>query len=166
MDATRLPRATLLGNFLGCQIIADFAMRYPGRVTCLVMVGPTTDPSARTARPQIFRAALTAPAERPSLIPLVAAEYAMVGPRRLLQELRRMLDDRIEEKLPQITAPCLVVRGARDAIVPQCWAEEVARLVRTHRVVVVPGWGHGLNYSAPLELAGIVRSFLRERRLS
>lgn len=38
---------------------------------------------------------------------------------------------RIEEVLPRIQAPTLVVRGPRDPIIPPRWAEEAAGSSRT-----------------------------------
>ena len=70
------------------------------------------------------------------------------------------MEDRIEEKLPHVRVPALVVRGSKDPIVPQRWAEEVARLLPMGRLVVVPGAPHTLVYDAPLELARVVRPFL------
>src|SRR3712207_4254294 len=49
MEAVGIDRAALLGNSLGCQIIVDFALRYPERITRAVLVGPTMDRGARTA---------------------------------------------------------------------------------------------------------------------
>lgn len=39
------------------------------------------------------------------------------------------LHDRLEDKLPHIQAPVLVVRGARDPICNQHWCEEIVRLL-------------------------------------
>jgi 2-hydroxy-6-oxonona-2,4-dienedioate hydrolase len=57
------------------------------------------------------------------------ADYADAGVGRALRTFGRALADRIEDKLPLVQAPTLVVRGARDPIVPQAWAEEVSRLL-------------------------------------
>ena len=45
------------------------------------------------------------------------------------EDFRYALEDRIEKKLSHVHVPSLVVRGGRDPIVPQHWAEEVARLL-------------------------------------
>ena len=58
--------------------------------------------------------------------------------------------------------PTLVVRGERDPIVPQYWAEEVARILPRGRLAVVPEAGHALNYSRPHDLARLVRAYLSE----
>lgn len=87
-------------------------------------------------------------------------DYRDAGLRRALDAFRRMIEDPIEEKLPRIQAPTLVVRGSRDPIVPQRWAEEVTHLLPRGRLVVIPGAAHTINYSAPRELARATLSFL------
>ena len=47
--AAGLGRPALLANSVGCQIAVDCAVRHPWRVGRMVLVGPTTDPAARTA---------------------------------------------------------------------------------------------------------------------
>jgi pimeloyl-ACP methyl ester carboxylesterase len=71
-----------------------------------------------------------------------------------------MLRDRVEDKLPVITAPTLVVRGGKDPIVSQAWAEDVARRLPKGRLVVLPTAGHAVNYNAPADLAALVREFV------
>src|SRR5690348_12790329 len=58
MEVMQLPPAVLLGNSLGCQIIVDFALRYPERITHAVLVGPAIDQRAHTVHQQAFRLAL------------------------------------------------------------------------------------------------------------
>lgn len=161
MDAVGLGRAAFLANSMGCQTVAEFAVRWPERVDRLILVGPSAEAGARSFWPHLLRLVRTAWAERPSLIPLVAWEYARAGPPDLYREMRHMFADRIEDKLPRIEAPVLVVRGENDAIVPQRWAEEVARLAGADGVQVIPGAGHALNYTAADELMRTIRPFLR-----
>jgi pimeloyl-ACP methyl ester carboxylesterase len=49
------------------------------------------------------------------------------------------------------------VRGTRDAIVTQRWAEAAAELVGAE-LVVIPG-AHALNFSSPAALARVLRRF-------
>ena len=160
MRARGIGVAVLVGNSFGCQVVADFAVRHAGHIGAAVLIGPTIDRRARRALLQLGRLLAASVYERPALWFLVAGEYARTGPRRLLGTLRHALGDAIETKLPRLTVPVLVVRGARDAIAPQEWAEELVRVLPRGRLAVVPGAGHALNYSAPRELAAIVRSFL------
>jgi pimeloyl-ACP methyl ester carboxylesterase len=164
MRALRLPRAALLGNSFGCQIIAEFGVRHPALITRAVLQGPTIDPRARSAARQILRWALNSPFEPAvawtSLGSVVRQDYRDAGVRRVIATFGRALADRIEDKLPRLQAPTLVVRGARDPIVPQRWAEEAVRLLPRGRLVVVPGAAHTMCFTSPDELACVVRAFL------
>jgi pimeloyl-ACP methyl ester carboxylesterase len=153
----------LLGNSMGCQILVDLAVRYPARVRRLVLVGPTMDSHARTAPRQLARLALDSVREAPSQPFVVAYDYVLFGFRRFRQTFHHALADRVEDKLPRVLAPTLVVRGERDPIASQRWvAEFTARLPRG-RMAVVPGAAHSVNYMAADALADLVRGFLRER---
>lgn len=162
MEAVRVSRAAFLGNSFGCQVAAELAVRRPDLVEKLVLQGPTTDPRARTAAGLITRWLLDAPKESPSQGLIILRDYRQAGLRRAADAFRRMLEDHIEEKLPRIEMPTLVVRGSRDPIVPQRWAEEVTDLLPEGRLVVIPGAAHTLNYSAPLELSRVVLPFFQE----
>jgi pimeloyl-ACP methyl ester carboxylesterase len=90
------------------------------------------------------------------------ADYLRAGPVRDFVTLRHALRDRMEEKLPQVQAPALVIRGEHDPIVPQRWAEEVAALLPHGRLAVVRGAAHVVNYSRPDEVARLVTQFFDE----
>ena len=67
-----------------------------------------------------------------------------------------MPSDRLEEVLPRVACPVFVVRGERDRIVSQRWAEEVARVARAPQPMVVPGWGHAVHYDDPDTIAALI----------
>ncbi len=161
MDKINLPRAIFLGNSLGCQVLTDLAVRYPARVDRLILTGPTLDPHARTLLQQFLRLLSDGPREPLSLsVPLVRDIFAG-GPLRALETFRYALRDPICQKLKQIQAPTLVVRGSRDPISTQRWAEEAVALLPNGRLVVIPGAPHAVNYSAPDALVDVVCAFLK-----
>jgi 2-hydroxy-6-oxonona-2,4-dienedioate hydrolase len=100
MDAVGLDRAALLGNSAGCQVVAGLAARRPGRVERAVLVGPTFDPRARTARQQVWRWFRNNRNERPSQAAISFRDYRKAGVQRAWRTFRHALEDRIEEKLP------------------------------------------------------------------
>ena len=161
MEANALERAALVANSLGCQVIVDLSVRRPELASALVLAGPTIDPRGRNAAVQIARWFMDWPGERPSLGLAHLQDYARAGMRRALHTFRHALSDRIEDKLPLVQCPTLVVRGERDPIVPQRWAEEVTRLIPRGRLLVIPGGPHCVNYSTPRAFARVVRIFLR-----
>ena len=160
MDRVGLERPHLLGNSFGCQVIADLAARHPDRIGRLVLQGPTIDPHARSAWRQALRWLAVAPFERYSEMLLLLRDVWDLGPRRAVDMIRIALHDPIEQKLSRLVAPTLVVRGTRDAIVPQHWAEEAARLLPNGRLVVIERAAHTINYSQPAWLADVVLPFL------
>ena len=159
MESVSLDRAALLGNSLGCQVIVRFAIKYPERLTKAVLVAPTIDPRARSPVLQAWRLLLDAPREAPFMLLIAIREYLRVGPRRTWSTLKEAVQAPVEERLSRVQVPTLVVRGERDPIVPQGWAEEVAKLLPRGRLFVVPDAPHAVNYSAPAALVRVVWPF-------
>ncbi len=160
MDTAGLRRAMFIGNSLGCEILVELALRHPERVVSLVLQGPTPEPAARTASQQIWRYIVTGQYERSPLSWVSLSDYMICGVRRFVQTFRYMLEGRIEDKLPRVQHPCLVVRGTRDRIVSQEWAEEAARLLPNGRLTIVPGAAHAINFSSPREFRRAILTFL------
>jgi len=120
------------------------------------------DPRARTVPREVRRFLLDMPREPLSLLPIELLDYLSAGTRRAWQTFRYALEDRIEEKLPNVRVPTLVVRGSRDPIVPQRWAEEATSLLPKGRLAVIPGAAHTANYGWAAQFARVVRTFLDE----
>ena len=160
MAEVGIPRAVMLGNSIGCQVVVDLALRRPELVERVVLVSPTVDSRARTVFRSFARLLLDVPRERPSLLLIALLDYLQAGLGRTAQTFGYAIQDPIEERLPRLAQPALVVRGGRDPIVPQPWAEEVAALLPAGRLIVIPGAPHGVNHHSPAELAQLVLDFL------
>ncbi|MFI6452716.1 alpha/beta fold hydrolase [Streptosporangium amethystogenes] len=154
--------ACLLGGSFGCQVAVDVAARHPGLTGALVLVGPTVDPRARFAPRLVGRWLRNAAGESPRMVPLNIADYRDAGLRRLLATFAAAARDRIEDRLPFVGVPALVVRGGRDHMVSQEWAEQVTRLLPGGRLVVMDGLAHMVPYLDPQGLSQIVAGFLKE----
>ena len=150
----------LVANSMGCQVVTALAVDRPELVDALVLVGPTVDPGARSAVRHLFRLALDGWYEPPRLTATVVRDYFVDGPADLLRQARFALEDRIEERLPRIEAPTLVVRGEHDPLSPARWCEEVAASAPQARLVTIAGGGHAVHYSHPRELAAEISRFL------
>ncbi len=160
MDAVGIARPAFIGNSFGCQIIADLAVRYPERIARAILVGPTVDPRRHTLPQQGAHLLLDGLREPLRYLPLLLGDCVRIGPRAGAQLVRVVLADHIEDNLPRLQAPALVVRGARDPLVPQRWAREATRLLPAARLVVIPGVAHVAHFDAPDAFAAVVRSFL------
>ncbi|MFL5734755.1 MAG: alpha/beta fold hydrolase, partial [Chloroflexia bacterium] len=160
MAAVGLAGAAFIGNSMGCQAIVDLAVRYPHRVERAVLVGPTFDRKSRASLVVLLLRVLRDGRWEPKLLsPIVIYDYLSAGLIRIAITLRYGLRDRIEEKLPLVKAPMLVVRGEHDAVVPLNWARQVARLLPSGRLVVIRGASHAINFSAPEKLARVALGF-------
>lgn len=166
MTANGISSAILAGNSLGCQVIADLAARFPDRVHGLVLNSPTVDAAHRSVFGELLRLVADSPREQWSLVWISARDYLRAGLFRVLWTLRSALADRIEDKLPRVAAPILIVRGSRDPIVSQPWVEALARVAPTAEVVVVPGAPHAVNYSAADEFSELILAFARKLALA
>ena len=162
LDAVGLERPAFVANSMGCQIVTELAVRRPQRVGPMVLVGPTIDPRRRTARHQIFGALRDSAHEPALLVALAGREWAGRNLGQLRTLARSVLADRIEERLPAIEQPTIVVHGEKDGLVSREWAEQAAALLPRGRLVVVPGEPHAIPYTHPRLLAGIVQELIAE----
>ena len=160
MCCTGHERFAVVGNSFGAQIAVEAAIRHPASVDRLVLIGPTVDPAARGLLRQYVRWQRNAPDEHLSVLPVMARDLRDVGPRFAAALLRRMLAHRIEERLPLVRQPALVLRGGRDRVAPQRWAREAAALLPDGRLRLVPGYAHMPHWSGAVETARAVREFL------
>jgi 2-hydroxy-6-oxonona-2,4-dienedioate hydrolase len=166
LDARRIGPAIFVGNSFGCQVIVELVARQPERAVGLVLNAPTIDPAHRSKLAMILRVARDVPNEPLRLTLIVARDYLRAGPRRILKTLDYAIADRIEEKLPSIMVPTLVVCGAHDPVVTVGWASEVTRLVGIERadaagamMQCVGDAAHALPFDDPAAFAAIVRNF-------
>jgi 2-hydroxy-6-oxonona-2,4-dienedioate hydrolase len=129
-------------------------------VALLVLLGPTVDPQERNFWRIAGRWLLDVPLEPPSLVFIIAHDLWDMGLRRLAACIRVMLADRIEQKLPLIGAPTLVVRGQRDPTVTARWAASAASLLPSGRSLAIAGAAHTVNYNSPATVTRIVQTFV------
>lgn len=159
MDCTGIAMACLVGHSMGCQVVVEAALRHPGRISRLVLIAPVPDPRARSILQQFGRLAMSSVFERPSLIPKVLKDYLRMGS-RFIPEFHSMLAYPIEAKLPGIAAPVMLIRGEHDAIAPQPWLNEAARLLNAAPPVVIARGGHAVHYSGAGQVTESIRLFL------
>jgi pimeloyl-ACP methyl ester carboxylesterase len=160
MSAAGIEAADMVGNSLGCQVIAEFGVRYPERLTRAVLQGPTIDGYARTTIRQMARFLRDLPRERIPEYAINSHDYWRIGVRRGWETMQIALADRIEDKLPRMRMPVCIIRGAHDPIVSQRWVEDLARVLPNGRLIIIRG-AHTPNFSEPETFAGVVRAFLR-----
>ncbi len=160
MNRSGVVKATIVGHSTGAQVAASLARRHPGAVEHLVLVGPTGDPRAPSAPAVIGRWFAKAPSEPLAFNALACREPVGLGVRRMLATLRAALADPFLDNLSRVSLPTLVVRGERDRICRQRWAQEATAAVRHRHLVTVHERAHTLVHSAPEELAKVFVDFV------
>jgi pimeloyl-ACP methyl ester carboxylesterase len=162
----RLPAGPviLLGHSQSCQVVAAAAVLGPAAVSGLVLIGPTTDPRARPLPVLASRWLRTAAHEPPWQVPTLVRQYARTGLRSMWRTLRAGLHDRIDQRLPGVEAPVVVVRGGYDRICPRDWAASLASLAPDGRLVELPDAGHMPVLTQPAAVAAIISELTADVR--
>lgn len=162
MRAIGLERAALFGISFSAQIVSCLAVRHPEMVSRLILSSPTVDPSSRPLPKLIWRWWKDRESEPSYVHKATLASYERVNPLRALYTLWQMVRDHMEDRLPAVQCPTLVVRGGCDVIASQRWVERATCLIPDARLVVIPGGTHALDMDMPQELARAVCEFVCE----
>lgn len=157
LGALEVAAPTIVANSFGCQIATALAVERPHSVGALVLIGPTVDPKRRSGRRQLLSAVRALTSEPESLVIEGVRGTKPQTAFDLIATARVILADRIEDRLPLVTQPSVVVVGERDAFVDAAWGSRAAELLPDGRLVMVPGAPHAAHYTNPGLIAGLVR---------
>jgi pimeloyl-ACP methyl ester carboxylesterase len=138
----------LAGHSASCQIVAEAARRRPDRVLGLVLIGPTTDPRARSWSSLARRWLATARHESAGEVPTLVRQYSRTGLWTMARAMDAVRRDDVRDSLRGSRCPVLVVRGPRDRICPADWAADLAEMAgrpagdQLSRSVTLAGGAH------------------------
>lgn len=151
----------ICGHSMGAQVVSRLAVDFPDVCDRYVLIAPTAEPGHRTFREQAWRLLVDITRESPVLNAIVVTDYLFrCGVQYFLRQLPNLLEDRIEERLPDMRQPTLVLRGDRDPIVPRAWAERIAGLLPNGSFAEVKG-PHVIMHSDPARTAGLIAEHAR-----
>ncbi len=155
LDAANLPPVVLIGHSSGTQVAARAAMLRPDRVAALVLASPTIDPAYRSWPRVLLHWRLDSRFPMPGLEENHRPEWKRAGLRRIARLISAHLRDRIEETLPRITCPALVIRGEQDRMLTRRWAVDLAERAPDGTLAEVPGphtflWRDPAVWSEPI----------------
>ena len=166
LDQQGARRAVLIGNSLGAWVVATMAAMSPDRVDKLILVdaaglkvtlsGPPPvkfAPETVEEMQQLLQTVLTSPwAQSREFAEKALAGFKASGEAQTLDKLFAGFADKaspdrpLDDLLPLITAPTLVVWGEQDKLFPAALADVVVRGLTSApggvRKVLVPGAGH------------------------
>lgn len=162
MDRLGLDKVDLLGHSLGAQIVGRLAADHPERVNRLVLVSCPPDPSAPQAWQNALRLARDGLMEPFEVIVRSAGDYLKATLWMKWQTLKKALRSDAEDVARRITVPTLVVRGERDPVITQVWAERLTELIPDGRLRIIAGGTHHVPGQSPEALGEAIRDFLSE----
>lgn len=151
---------TLIGHSMGTQVATELAVRHPALVDRLILMAPTVDRGARTVTQQVARMAEDLRDDSQRVLRLGALSYLRVGPRWFAGKLRVMMRHHLEDVLPLVARPTLVLRSADDRVCPRPWVGECADLAPHSVFVELPGLGHETMISNPRPAAEAILRFV------
>lgn len=184
LDHLKIKKAHLVGNSMGGGLVLDFALKHPDRVASLVVVasGPNgypVDDKEVADVVAVFNAARKEGADKAAEMwmahPMVAVTIKKKGAG---QRLRTMINENkgiftmnhwpsepmeppAAKRLREITAPTMILWGARDTAVVRNQADYSVKEIRGAKKVVMPGADHLPQMVNPAEFNRIVLGFLR-----
>ena len=187
MRAAGLERAHVLGVSMGGMIAQEFTLAYPECVHSLVL-GCTAfgGPRAVSASPLVIailfaRATMGAEEAVRAMVPYI---YDAGTPRERIEEdlaLRRQTLPTAEgylaqvkavmswssyDRLPEISAPTLVIHGATDELVPPQNGKLIAERIAGAELVILPSASHIYFTDQPEASMNATLTFLRRHPLS
>jgi pimeloyl-ACP methyl ester carboxylesterase len=162
LDRLDIDKAVLVGNSMGCAISLEIVHKAPERVHKLVLVSPAGGAHNQPMGRALGQLARDVFRENVRMFPVALPDYVKFGPLnglRLFGELTRFPS---LERLLHTPVPTLAVLGVRDPLLPPpARIREVARLAPEHlTVAVVDHAAHAVNFSHPVELAGVIGVWL------
>lgn len=152
-----------VGHSMGGQVVAELAARHPELVERVVLIASSVNPAERNVWLQAYRMIQDiAEGEPRSVISRSSRTYLQAGPRWFAKQLKLMLAHRIEDTLPRIEQPALVLRGARDRVSPRRWAVRMCGLLPRAEMRQIPDRGHEALISSGEPVARIVCDWIRD----
>jgi pimeloyl-ACP methyl ester carboxylesterase len=188
LDALGTGETALVGSSMGGLIAAETAATRPGIVSRLVLVsaagaGRRSGPAPAAGMPGLLRTAGAAVARRSGwVLRSAAVRRALLGrlmthPERISPRIARAMaagigrpasasarravnHNDVGTRLQNITAPTLLVWGARDQVVPPYVASSYEQGIRAAHRVVLPDTGHVPMIERPALFNRLVSEFL------
>ena len=160
LGALGLPRVHVMGHSAGGQAAVALAAAHPERVERLILVASTIGRDSPKFLPHLPELLHDLLHERPSLLPILVADGLRAGPWYILRTDTAITRDETLATVARVTAPLLVMRGARDTIVSDAETRQLLRAAPHAVYVAIPRAPHVAQWSHPVAVAAVVNPFL------
>ena len=186
LDHLAIPRAHVLGGFLGGMVAQELALAHPERVQTLTLVGTCgrVDPKRRMLL-EIWQELAQAPVpletriknrlvwtlhdltfKQEDLIERMLRFYreddAPMEDRVFVRQIQAVLDHDTLARVERLDMPTLVVCGEQDILTPLHLHRQLANRIPNSRLVQIPGAGHLVAAEMAPRFNRLVSRFLLE----
>jgi pimeloyl-ACP methyl ester carboxylesterase len=163
LDGQGARGCVLIGHSMGAQFVTELAIDRPDLVSQLVLIGPVTDVEHRSPVKHTLMLAADTLLERPITNLMVGTAYAECGIPWYLQELPVMLAYHLDDRLPLVECPVLVIRGTRDIISGHDWCEKLSCNARNGSLAEIPGQPHAAHRGGAEAITTLILDALRDQ---
>jgi pimeloyl-ACP methyl ester carboxylesterase len=177
LDALDLPPAVIGGNSLGGHLALELALRYPARVSGLVLTGSSGlfersftrgvphVPTAAFVREKMEEIFYDTSLVTPSWVESVRRVLTTRAcARRVLHVARSAKHSNLEARLSEIRVPTLLAWGKDDRITSPEVAERFRALLPNAQLELIANCGHAPMLEQPLIFNALVEDWLDETR--
>jgi pimeloyl-ACP methyl ester carboxylesterase len=177
MEALELPPAVVGGNSLGGHLALELALRYPDRVSGLILTGSSGlfergftrgvphVPTAAFVREKMeevfYDASLVTPSWVESVRRVLTTRASAL---RVLHVARSAKRSNLESRLGEIRVPTLLAWGKDDCITPPEVAERFRALLPHAQLEFIANCGHAPMLEQPLIFNALVEDWLDDTR--
>lgn len=159
IDDMHVAPVIAIGHSMGTQVVAELAANHQELVDRVVLIAPTVNSAERSKRRQTWRLVQDLMNDPPVVGVVGAKMYVETGPRWFLKQFEAMLDHRIEDVLPRIQQPTLVIRGTEDLVSTGPWVREVTALLPHGELREAEGKGHEAMITGAEPVSKLVQDF-------
>ncbi|MBJ2122659.1 alpha/beta hydrolase [Arthrobacter sp. MSA 4-2] len=160
LDEMGVSSCVVIGHSMGVQSATELALERPGLVSQLVLIGAAVDARRRTVPQQALTLTVNNVLEKSSLNFIQFTDMLRCGPRWYVAELDVAMNYPLEERLPLVEQPVLILRGSRDLVAGSAWSRALADTAVDGELVEVEGAFHGVHHSAAEAVTASITSFM------
>ncbi|MBX5468121.1 MAG: alpha/beta hydrolase [Firmicutes bacterium] len=151
----------VVGHSFGGWLAMWYAVRHADQITRLVLMAPAgfRPPDSTVSLQDVARQLFVHPEKA---LPSDKSPQVEAGNREATRHYHgpSPRDEELAQRLSEITVPTLILRGARDVLIPHASMEEIQAGIGHAVVVQLPDGGHGLDTDQPEAYAHWIRAFL------
>lgn len=179
LDTLHVERLSIVGTSLGGWVAAAFAIAHPERVERLVLAAPAGIKIDGVPRYDFFansfedilRHLFHDPARAAQILPTEYGAEVVVQTYRELTTLARLAwnpylyDRKLQQRLPRVLSPTLLVWGEDDAVLPPAHGAAYAALLPHATLRILPACGHLVPLEQAHGFTALAIEFLTAARL-